>query len=397
MKKQLLFIILFLLPFSIFAQGISRVSKTEDVLPVFQQYKDIPPIDSAVAVVVEAPFEEYELPERTVFAVVNTADQTLEPYYYNRETAVVPLVPAASHTRTSAQLMTDGIERTYTEFILPEDSVGETVITIVTPQPITSSSVTMLLDKNVALPVSIELQAVVDGEMRMVLARSKMKQNTILFPQTESARWVFTLRYTQPLRISELRFSQELSGRKTMQGVRFLARPYESYRIYFDADRFITVSTGEGGNYAVHEGVLLLSPASAQQNPMYRPSDSDKDGIPDLLDNCVSVENADQADRNGNSRGDACDDFDRDGVLNIYDNCLENPNRNQRDEDGDGIGDVCDKEESRLTERYGFIPWIGISIAALVLILLIIYTARGGGFLSTQEPEPEEPHNNTPL
>jgi len=102
----------------------------------------------------------------------------------------------------------------------------------------------------------------------------------------------------------------------------------------------------------------------------------DSDGVPDIRDNCVSVSNSDQQDINNNGRGDACDDFDQDGIINSKDNCPDNPNRDQRDTDSDGVGDVCDKEESRITERYPWIPWVGIGFAAVVLIVLLVLTAR---------------------
>ncbi|MEY4731278.1 MAG: hypothetical protein RL681_224, partial [Candidatus Parcubacteria bacterium] len=91
----------------------------------------------------------------------------------------------------------------------------------------------------------------------------------------------------------------------------------------------------------------------------------------------VNVANSSQDDVNRNGRGDACDDFDRDGVLNSADNCVNQPNRDQRDTDADGIGDVCDNEESRVTERYEWLPWLGIGFAGVVLIGLFIAAARG--------------------
>jgi hypothetical protein len=90
----------------------------------------------------------------------------------------------------------------------------------------------------------------------------------------------------------------------------------------------------------------------------------------------VAVANPTQEDVNTNGRGDACDDFDEDSVINSKDNCLNNPNYDQKDTDIDGIGDVCDKEESRFTEQYPWIPWVGIGFAALVLITLFALTAR---------------------
>jgi hypothetical protein len=57
--------------------------------------------------------------------------------------------------------------------------------------------------------------------------------------------------------------------------------------------------------------------------------DTDGDGIPDSLDNCLRVSNPDQADADGDGFGDACD------------NCPHNANPDQKDSNGDGVGDAC--------------------------------------------------------
>ena len=57
--------------------------------------------------------------------------------------------------------------------------------------------------------------------------------------------------------------------------------------------------------------------------------DADEDGIPDLLDNCPKVANADQRDQDGDGVGNACD------------NCQTVANPGQEDVNGDGLGDVC--------------------------------------------------------
>ncbi len=48
--------------------------------------------------------------------------------------------------------------------------------------------------------------------------------------------------------------------------------------------------------------------------------DSDTDGVPDAVDNCIDVPNADQRDTNGDGYGNVCDaDFDNNGVVNFVD------------------------------------------------------------------------------
>ncbi|WP_081426461.1 lamin tail domain-containing protein [Sorangium cellulosum] len=110
--------------------------------------------------------------------------------------------------------------------------------------------------------------------------------------------------------------------------------------------------------------------ASVNGSTVYtgEPTDDDRDGdgIADGADNCPGVfnpvrplDNGAQADFDGDGEGDACDpcpldagsevcselnpdDSDNDGVLNEADNCPGLQNAEQADMDGDGKGDPCD-------------------------------------------------------
>lgn len=81
--------------------------------------------------------------------------------------------------------------------------------------------------------------------------------------------------------------------------------------------------------------------------------DSDNDGVTDSGDNCPAIANADQADQDGDGKGDACDpcrldadnDIDGDGVCGNADNCPTIINPEQADFDHDGIGDLCDADD----------------------------------------------------
>ncbi len=92
--------------------------------------------------------------------------------------------------------------------------------------------------------------------------------------------------------------------------------------------------------------------------------DSDNDTVVDGSDNCPTVSNPDQANNDsalGDTQGDVCDtDDDNDTIpdqgqgtlsqctggnnASCYDNCPFNENTNQADSDGDGRGDVCDND-----------------------------------------------------
>ena len=72
------------------------------------------------------------------------------------------------------------------------------------------------------------------------------------------------------------------------------------------------------------------------------PPDLDRDGMPDPLDNCVEVSNADQLDSDDDGFGNACDpDLDQDGVvdaddLDAFELCFLSDTTPECDFDGDG-------------------------------------------------------------
>ena len=125
--------------------------------------------------------------------------------------------------------------------------------------------------------------------------------------------------------------------------------------------------------------VTYIATPPTVYNPDYRTGDMDDDKVPDEQDNCPDTANPDQKDINNNNKGDACEDFDHDTVINALDNCPEKPNIDQHNSDSDAYGDVCDPEESRITERYGWLPWLGILIGfASVALVFKIKTKHGG-------------------
>ena len=377
MKVKILFLSFFVLGVALTAnaQGLSQGS-ISSVISAYRFYKDISNITISAPTVIEIPFAD-EFIERFDFAVLDTTTNSFEPHF-KQEALIneIPVSASANPNTGNVGRMNDNDPRTYADFPLPENTQGRVQITLSSANPITSSILTTLLDSNVALPSSVEIRALVGGQNRIVVANRRMDQQTIRFPQTTSNRWTVTFTFGQPLRISELRLNQDNATKSSVRAIRFLAQPTHSYRIYFDPDRLAMAPVREAGNLVSAKDVFVVSDDTSQNNPNYVIADIDSDGVPDIRDNCVSVSNADQQDINNNGRGDVCDDFDQDGLINSKDNCSNNPNRDQKDTDSDGIGDVCDQEESRITERYTWIPWVGIGFAALVLIILLALTAR---------------------
>lgn len=368
-----IFLLLFLVSF-VSSQNIDY----DSIISAFRFYKDIDSLSIKVPTVIEVPFEKdfIELPQ---FAVLDKTANSFVPYYFKQEILIneTPVSVSTVPNVSDVNNMIDKNIKTYTEFLLPENGEGQAQIILSSSLPITSSMLTILLDNNVALPNSIEIRALVNGQSRIVVAKQKMLGLTIRFPQTTSDNWQITFYYSQPLRITEIKLNQDNATKVNIQAVRFLAQPNHSYRVYFNPDRSVNIPTGESGNLASAKEVLIISRTiSSRDNPKYIIADTDNDKIPNIYDNCVTIYNPDQKDINSNNRGDACDDFDQDGIINSQDNCPNYPNQNQLDTDSDGLGDACDAEESRITERYPWLPWLGLGAAFVIIITLFILTTK---------------------
>lgn len=384
MKTKILIIIVFLVSYFFItiagkAQNKDQQEIISSIISAFKSYKDIDNLPIKVPTVVEISLKN-EFLERLDFAVFDKNTKSFEPYYLKEEILIKKTQLSVETVPYNPNIMNiiDNNIKTYTEFpLLTENESAEVLIIINSQTPITSSFLTLILDNNVALPNSITIRAIVDNQEKIILANQKLYQQTVYFPKTTSDKWKIIFNYSQPLRISELRLNQDNVEKLTYRSLRFLAQPNHSYRIYLDPDRLVNYPSKEVGDLTLAKNIFLINnPPPSQKNPNYLIADIDKDNIPDIKDNCVSIYNPKQEDIDNNNRGDMCDDWDLDGIVNSRDNCPNQPNRDQKDTDGDKIGDVCDNEESRITERYKWLPWLSIFLAAVILIILFILTAK---------------------
>jgi len=359
--------------------GFAYAYEKEYVASSFRSVGDISQEDLPIVVptIVDAPLEWGSYLQRKEAAVWDVMNETFVPYRFIAEydRTNIP-VEMGIEGRRVIQLY-DGDFSTSVDIPL-EDDEGEKISIDVFSQsgPITASSLTVFLDEHVSLPTSVSVIATVDGRERRVLFNKEMTSETVYFPETRAEKWEIILSFVQPLRISELALHQIHDNAPGFTAIRFLAYPNHMYTVYVDPDRYVEYETGESPNFFDEADVLVVGDLSLRNNLSYHPADIDSDGVPDKIDNCVSVPNQDQEDLDRNNKGDACDDFDHDGVINSKDNCPRDTNRDQSDEDADSIGDACDSEEGRITERYTWLPWAGIGFAGVVLIVLFILAIK---------------------
>ncbi len=379
MKKNIFkYLIMFALVVLTAMLATTTFAVSNEITSAFQKVKYVSNIDIKVPTVVELPFSIEEYIERDLFAVYENETKSFQPnIFVENEVKAIPLSVSSSYVTSLDSRLVDGKYNSYVEYPLPDTYQGYVEFFVTASEPITTSELSVFLDDNVAFPSLVEIRVGDSKNNSIILAKTKMRSTRVVFPETTADKWIVRLEYVQPLRIVELRFNQNVKT-KASSGVRFLAQPENTYNVYYNPDRAVKVPVGEVPNLRGDAGVMTLGAVLGENNPEYVRADIDGDGIPDKLDNCVSVANAEQADVDGNGRGDACDDFDRDRVLNNVDNCPNIPNENQTDTDADGIGDACDGEESRITEKYGWLPWFGMSIAVFVIFILFYFTLKGG-------------------
>lgn len=310
--------------------------------------------------------------------VVSGNGATQDVVYVDSARVQAPVLTVASDTGdASLSRMTDNSFETYAALPFTEAAENTYSITIRSPKPLTTDGLTLILPQNVALPTYIAIRSRTSGAaVETLVARQRVMSNHVPFPETTTSELEVVFWYAQPLRIAELELSS-IDADLPAPEVRFIMQPNETYTLYLHADRPFGSAPFGGANLAEvpKEDVRTLEALGMERNPDYVPADADEDGVPDLNDNCTSESNPQQEDIDRNGRGDVCDDFDRDGLQSSRDNCPKHPNVYQEDTDSDGIGDACDEEENRFTERNQWVPFVGLGVAASVLVGLFALTA----------------------
>ena len=326
--------------------------------------------DIAVPIVVEAPINVPS--DRYMYAVVNDQTGRVVPSYTKRSVDVEYIDVENKIVTNGSQKNTQG----YVDLLLPSSGSGVVILQITAKKPLTSSMLILDLANNSALPTDVEIYATnQQGEEETLVAKKRMRSSRVTFPEYTALQWRIVLTHSQPIR-TQIRLRQDTYDTETKRSVRFLAQPDKTYTLYANPDTLVSIATRESADLRSDSDVLRIAEPKLLLNTSYQPADDDLDNVINQLDNCVSVPNPNQTDIDNNGRGDACDDFDKDGVRNYIDNCIDEPNRKQKDTDGDMIGDACDDEESRLTEKYFWIPWAGMGGSLLVLIGLFVIVSR---------------------
>lgn len=344
----------------------------------YQSYIAVTPEASTLPEVVEVPLPEnastvlvYEPATETFLASQILKRTVMDSVVYD-----ISVGNSSFGVRGDTPALLDTDARTYIDLpIQSGSSAGYTELFLTTNQFSAVSEFTIEYDPSSALPSQVNLHVRTPEGEELVASYDAYATRRLTFPARSSRQWRVEFFYEQPLRISGMGLGPVFTSR-VVDSVRFLAQPGMTYQIYLYPEREVSIPLRDSGELTFATAVMPAYVGPVLPNPEFTRNDGDGDGVPDLSDNCPADFNPDQESTRGDGRGDVCADFDNDGVVNPYDNCEFIPNYTQRDEDGDGIGDECDESESRLTEQYPWLPWVGMGITLLVIIVLFISVAR---------------------
>ncbi len=354
-------------------------SNGKNILAAFRFVKYIPQQNISIPTVVEFPLSQTEISQQPFLLYEIESDKTVNfsiQTIYGKQPIKISTDAQSSiditqlhdtNSNSFFEATADGTEKT-------------TTLHYRSTAAITSSMLKITLAPNAFEPTNVTILALssTDGVWKTVASQVGYRGGLIVFPQEQASEWQIVFSHKQPLRMAEVEMVSATPSVASYNAIRFLAEPGKLYYLYLSPDRSVSVPYAE---YTNLEGPIstinrIDTPISVT-NSLYAKADIDNDSVIDEVDNCPTVANTDQKDVNGNRIGDACEDFDRDGVMNNRDNCPNNPNANQADADSDKYGDVCDPEESRLTERIWWLPWLGIAVGFGTVMAIFYSTAKG--------------------
>lgn len=277
-----------------------------------------------------------------------------------KSSVVSPLkVDGCTSTCKDASLLADGRTDTTFDFPLISSGIQKGKIKIVYAKPLLTDSVVFQTTRDSYMPTAFTLM--IDGKRIL----NTIQGGSARFPKMMAQNVEIEFEYNQPIRFTEVGVGLNREETVTSQ-VRFVYQPGTKYLFYTNSPTGRDGAPSPTVNLFAKKVEAEIVLEESHKNPLYKERDTDTDGVVDALDNCPMQMNPDQKDGNGNGLGDICDDYDYDGVATYVDNCPEIENPHQEDKDRDGLGDACDSEESRITEKYGWIPWVvflGVFIA----------------------------------
>lgn len=341
----------------------SQVVRFEETLKSKSTYVSGPYIASSTGVLQVVP--------TSVFAkngvVVVDDNSNVVPHLYTVKDYIVP-VRKSLFSLTHPEL-TDDDRMTGVKLPFSKSSSTLRLLLKASSSPLYSGAVTFLY-KSAPPEAKVSLYAIKEGVREVVFEAKPLVKSTYEFPLIASGEWEVVIFSPSSFSLQEILFKDAAEKTEVLvrHEIRFKAAK-GAYKIYGGfVEKISQDEPDETVQVVIAKELVELPFVYPVRNLSFVDNDKDKDGIPNVADNCPLFSNEDQEDKNKNGKGDMCDDDDADGTLNAVDNCRFDVNKEQRDVDADGVGDECDSE-SLLIARY---PWLKpISIVGTLLLIAV--------------------------
>lgn len=195
-------------------------------------------------------FESFQFQERTGQSKVGIQDIQTTPVLDN---------PTA---------LFDDRQQTFASFEVRRGETNQAEVRITTDEQLTVSWLQTSLTQGVESPERIEIEAIVDGQERIVVADTgfDFRMN---FPETRSDTWIIRYTYSQPLRINNILLDEMVVPTILNQEIEFVALPNTTYHILADPQTPRRVSRkSPHTNYTEDSQELVLD--SWNPNPAYQ-------------------------------------------------------------------------------------------------------------------------------
>lgn len=345
--------------------SLSAIASAAD-LSRYVEMREIQKIDVTQPAIVQLS----NLDSTRVYVVATDKGETVpQQFQTTRKTTVIlpTRVEGCISKCVDAQTLADSDMNTTFDFPLETSGTQKGVIKIMYAKPLATDKIVFQTTSDSYMPSSFRLM--IDGKRIL----NTIQGSVVTFPMMNAQNVEIEFEYTQPIRFREVGVGT-VTEEKVNNMIRFVYQPGTQYLLYGGVSIGREhVPTPPINLFAkTNEAELVLQ--ASQKNILFKEQesqmnkDTDTDGLVNIIDNCPMQPNQDQKDGNGNGIGDVCDDYDYDGVATYVDNCPFVSNDTQVDTDRDTIGDACDQEESRFTEKHGWVPWVAFGVVFIAII-----------------------------
>ncbi|MBP7967546.1 hypothetical protein KAZ66_04725, partial [Candidatus Woesebacteria bacterium] len=180
----------------------------EQVFSLFRTVASIDNLNLTVPTVIEASINNIN--EQSI-AIREVETNNRQPLVFISKTSSTPYTITTKSNGYNTGVLHDENVSTFLEFpVLSSNTISNSEVSLLFHyvSQIETSQLQFTLDKNVSLPEYVEVFVYKNGQRITVLSKQKIGSNILQFPQYTTSELEVVFYYSQPLRISEIGFTE---------------------------------------------------------------------------------------------------------------------------------------------------------------------------------------------